>query len=224
MNKILTTFTANLGLITSLLASDTLITRERIGVLDTSLSEIQIIEQFGQEVVSTRELFVEGELLATQTLLFEGTPRELIINWEDEETRDKISSVSIEQPESPYATSNGIRVGLPLTELVKLNDNIPIQFYGFGWDYSGYMPRFTKGPLSESYPWLAAVVGLSDADWEKYGNTLMNELAGDELQSSDLPAAKEIPLKLVNLIINVEAGESVSETGPDDETGLPSEE
>jgi hypothetical protein len=49
--------------------------------------------------------------------------------------------------ESQWQRSNGIRMGLTLTELVTLNGGKPIQFSGFGWDYGGAISDWHGGAM-----------------------------------------------------------------------------
>lgn len=193
--------------LTSLYAEETLITQKRVGPLDTSLTEAQIIEQFGEDNVIRREMIYEGEPMGFQTVLFPDTPRELIIIWEDDSSPVKIFNVSITREDSVYATEEGIRVGTTLLELEKLNGGEPVEFLGFGQEHGGYFVGFQRGPLAEKLPWLSGAFGLTDNDWEVHGDALIELLSEEEIYTSQHPEARKIPLRLVEITITVNYGD-----------------
>lgn len=79
------------------------------------------------------DLFEEGTMERPYTILYPETDDELLIIWEDE-SRSRPYQLYVEK-EGKWSTKKGIRIGTSYEDLVKING--PIDFYGFGWDYSG---------------------------------------------------------------------------------------
>ncbi len=115
-------------------------------------------EKFGEKNVVTDTIWgPEGEF-EIGTTLFPGTINEVRIKWHDAEKQANMSSASIYVGYydkidkydfgSQWKTKEGVYLGMPLEELIKLNGK-PIKFYGFGWDYSGLVQSFENGSLQD---------------------------------------------------------------------------
>ena len=80
------------------------------------------------------DLFDEGTVERAYTILYPETDDELLIIWKDK-ARNEPHQIYFEK-EGRWNTKEGIKVGTNYGDLEKINGG-PIDFYGFGWDYSG---------------------------------------------------------------------------------------
>lgn len=86
------------------------------------------------EISEGIDLFEEGTVERAYSILYPDTDDELLIIWDDK-TQNRPHQIYVEK-EGRWRTSEGIQVGTSYEDLVEIN-NGPIDFYGFGWDYSG---------------------------------------------------------------------------------------
>ncbi|MCY2685624.1 hypothetical protein [Salinimicrobium sp. TH3] len=86
------------------------------------------------EISEGVDLFEEGTIERAYSILYPNTDDELLIIWEDK-TMNKPHQIYTEN-DGRWRTSEGIEVGTSYEDLVKINEG-SIDFYGFGWDYSG---------------------------------------------------------------------------------------
>ncbi|MBE2245949.1 MAG: SH3 domain-containing protein [Candidatus Competibacteraceae bacterium] len=80
-------------------------------------------------------------------LIYPGTHKEIECLLDE---KGKIQLMRISHPESPWHTSENIRIGTTLSELVVLNGK-PISLYGFGWDYGGTLIDFQGGKFNNNH-------------------------------------------------------------------------
>lgn len=84
------------------------------------------------------------------TSIWEGTPKQLNIYWKEPKAPFKtIRYIETAASDAPYTTSEGIRVGISLRDLVKKNGHMPISFVNvFGTETnSGLITSFHGGDL-----------------------------------------------------------------------------
>ena len=147
--------------------------------------EAMLKTKYGAENV-TREtqVFAEGTVELEVTLLFKGTEKELRFMWEDDSVNFAIpTSLFVETKNSPWVTSNGIKVGTSMTELEEIY-NSDFSFYGFGWDFGG-MVIFDKNKIVEKSINLT-LGACSDADYDKPEYTRL--LGDNEFKTSSSDA------------------------------------
>lgn len=92
------------------------------------------------------DVFEEGIVKRPFTIIFPGTPNEALITWNDME-RTQLNRIRVEN-DGRWKTDNGIEIGTTYRELEEINGN-SIEFYGFGWDYSGAVD-WNGGKLADS--------------------------------------------------------------------------
>jgi len=88
----------------------------------------------------------EGEELPGWMLYPDDPKRRIYIYLDDAGKHPSLLRVL--DGESTWSRSDGIHMGLTLTELVKLNGK-PIQFSGFGWDYGGTVSDWHHGNIEK---------------------------------------------------------------------------
>lgn len=98
------------------------------------------------EISEGIDLFDEGTVERAYSILYPGTDDEILIIWEDK-TQNLPHQIYVEK-NGRWHTGEGITVGTRYEDLVEIN-NGPIDFYGFGWDYSGAVD-WKDGKMSNS--------------------------------------------------------------------------
>lgn len=80
-------------------------------------------------------------------ILFPDDPsRRAYLYFQNEETLQGLSLVRVFGTQSKWTLDNGLRLGMPLPEMVALNGK-PISFYGLEWDYGGTIVDYHGGKL-----------------------------------------------------------------------------
>jgi hypothetical protein len=129
------------------------------------------------------------------TKIYPGTNKEIIVHWSDKFYHKIILSLESSEEGNPYHTFNGIRMGSTLQDLLKLNGK-KITFWGFDWDYGGYIQSYNNGALEKS------TIGYR----MELAENADNSLSGDAEFDTDMPAAKKmldkITIYLLSLTLN----------------------
>ena len=97
-------------------------------------------------IAEGKELFEEGTVERSYTVLYPGTKDEILITWQDR-NENKIHQI-FHEGQGRWQSKKGIKIGTSYDDLVALNQG-PIKVYGFGWDYSGAVD-WNKGKLADS--------------------------------------------------------------------------
>lgn len=132
--------------------------------------------------------YEEGTEERLYTILYPGTQDELHITWKDEE-RQNIHDLRYTS-NGKWTSKTGIKIGDTYNDLVKLNKG-PIDFYGFGWDYSGAVDW--KGGKMENTD---IRVFLSPR------NEIPNEFYGDHIIEASPEQIEALDLKVSSIILN----------------------
>lgn len=159
-------------------------------ILDSLLkfdSEAALKAAFGDSVKSSRGYLPEGEGTYPNTLLFPETGNEVVFVWDDTILLSKLSFIRIRGARSDWQTAEGIKLGTTLKELEKLNGK-PFSFYGFGWDYSGFV-NWQEGTLQKRK--IGAQLMLPGETVPKEFEALLGD---QEMKSSDALAQKANPV------------------------------
>lgn len=161
-------------------------------LLTSSVAEIESI--VGKQNLHYDSVFTEGEFATMQLIAFKDKPEELIFFSQEENMPFKnISAIKIQQQKSPYAFTNGIKIGTKIDDLEKLNGNIPISFSGFGWDYEGGFFSFNKGTLEKELPCFGGRFYFTDQN--------QTSVLGDSEYKSNNPEVKKIGVYISEIII-----------------------
>lgn len=80
------------------------------------------------------DMFEEGNTERAYSILYPGTSNEILLTWNDI-NREQLYQIQVDH-NGKWHTKNGIQIGTTYEALQKYNKH-PIEFYGFGWDYSG---------------------------------------------------------------------------------------
>ncbi|KRD78714.1 hypothetical protein [Lysobacter sp. Root983] len=88
----------------------------------------------------------EGEEFSGVILFPDDPTRRAYLYFQNEQSLQGLSLVRVFGPQSKWTLDNGLRVGMPLPEMVALNGK-PISFYGLEWDYGGTIVDYHGGKL-----------------------------------------------------------------------------
>lgn len=109
-------------------------------------SHTRLTAEFGAKNVVFKDVETPGSLMVKATVVFDIDPtKRVVFFWSDEKTRARPSSILIEAP-STWTGPGGLRNGLPLKELEKLNGE-PFSMIAFG-GVGGGTVKDLKGPFS----------------------------------------------------------------------------
>ncbi len=109
-------------------------------------SHAKLQQAFGAPNVTIQKVDgAEGETFEASVLYRTEPLKRLEVTWTDDKKRSGLSSASAKKP-STWTGPEGIRIGMTLDEVAKLNGQ-PFKLNGFEWDYGGYVVDL-KGKLA----------------------------------------------------------------------------
>lgn len=165
----------------------------KVGPITRHTSQEDLVELYGGTQVGLSTITTpEGE--EGCTVIFPGEPSELRITWKDTD-RTRIKAVYIDKSESTWFTREGMGVGLPLSEIAKVNQH-PFRFYGLNWQYGGVVEDWNNGTMARYKGKCYAVMAVSKSD-----QGIPSFLEGDQLISSNEAGIDGIDLVLSRLVI-----------------------
>lgn len=127
-----------------------LVNKDQFGAITKTSTYEDLINLFGKEKLKDEtHTGPEGEGILKCTIVYKGTSQEITVYWQDKKFHNKISRVECTKANSPYHTSDDLKIGSSLNDVVKANKAF-ITFYGFGWDYGGAITNYNKGNLEKS--------------------------------------------------------------------------
>lgn len=119
------------------------------GALAPDTGVEQLRQLFGADNVAIDERLpgAEGEQIRG-VLLFGGDPaRRARLYFQDSQTLRSLSLAVVDDPGSRWRLDNGVRIGLPLAQLERLNGK-PLRYSGLDWDYGGHVGDWNGGALA----------------------------------------------------------------------------
>jgi hypothetical protein len=112
---------------------------------DTTVADLE--SRFGKANVRVGDLpGAEGEVHRGVELFAGDASRQAYVYFQDEQALRGLSRVAVGNDGSRWTLDNGVRIGMPLADLVALNGAAVI-FTGFDWDYGGYVSDWSDGKL-----------------------------------------------------------------------------
>lgn len=157
-------------------------------VLNSKTTEAEMIKMTGKKNSERVERwYSEGTEKIIGTVFFKDTPQSFFIKWRDTINFKEPEWLEIHGDKSLWEIDNGIKIGVELKELIKLNGK-HFKFSGFDWDYGGYA-IFEKGNLeSDCYS-----VQLY-YDYENLFENEWNQIVGDKIVSTKNPVLNKIKI------------------------------
>lgn len=155
-------------------------------ILNSKTSENDLIKIVGKKNVERVERwYAEGTERIVGSVFFKDTPQSFFVKWKDTVNFKNPEWIEIHGDNSVWEIDNGIKIGVELKDLVKLNGK-HFTFSGFDWDYGGSV-NFEKGNLeSDCYS-----VGLY-YDYKDLFENEWNQIVGDKLISTKNPVLNKI--------------------------------
>lgn len=169
---------------------------KRVGSVFKATSETDLVQRFGAENVKRGE--VKTSLTKTEncTYVYQGTPDELALTWTDF-TRTKVKAVYLNRKGGRWHSPEGLRTGISLTELIKLNE-APLAFSGFDWEYSGVVSDWKKGKLAKYTKGFYAVLHYNT---DSTPQELVKQNKGNKTLSSASEKVKYMDLYVQRLVV-----------------------
>lgn len=116
------------------------------GSFAKSTSHAKLVAEFGEKNVVYKDVDGPEGRRTKATILFENDPvKQIIVTWRDQAARNGISAVTASAP-STWVGPGGIRNGLPLKQVEKLNGGA-FSINGFEWNGGGFASGF-KGQFA----------------------------------------------------------------------------
>lgn len=113
---------------------------------DTTAADLG--RRFGSDNVSVEDVpGGEGSTVRGVVLYPGDTSRRAYLYFQDEKTLRGLRMVRITDAPSQWVVDPGIRIGMPLRDLLRINGK-PIRFLGFDWDYGGNVSDWNGGALA----------------------------------------------------------------------------
>jgi len=176
---------------------------QRVGPISATTTRADLDALFRKENVQERNLDIsEGPEVAT--VVFGDEPSAaLAVTWD----REHVSTIHIcfrtQTGPCRWRTASGIRIGLPMQELQKLNEK-PFQVAGYGFDGQGAVTSWRHGQLEEDpsacghlVVRLTPAAELLGRSMSKEEASLLKQLQGDKPYSSNY-----LPLLELNPIVS----------------------
>lgn len=168
---------------------------QKVGGIRLSTSEEDLMQLYGPQNLGRSRVNKPGEGPQPCTVVFPETKDEIRITWQDEE-RTKISAVYLMRAGGSWFTPQGLRMGLPLDELTKVN-RAPLQFYGFGWKYSGTVKGWKSGRLSPYSKYFYVMLEPSD----KAPSQTVQAFKGQQTYSSNAQGVESLGLRVSKWVV-----------------------
>lgn len=124
--------------------------------LDATREDVAAI--YGDEFITDGNIYIgEGES-KKGFYVFKNSTLELQCALNDQ---NKIFGIYITQPGAPWVTKEGVKMGIKMEDLQKINGK-PFKFNGFGWDFGGGVYEFNGGNLESYFGAIAITLGEPD--------------------------------------------------------------
>ena len=164
---------------------------QRVGPITAATTRADLDTLFGKENVQERNLDISEGPEAATVVFADDSSAALAITWDRE--RPSTIHICFATPTGPcrWRTASGIRIGLPMPELQKLNEKA-FQVAGYGFDGQGVVTSLRHGALEEDpaacghlIVRLTPAAQLADRPASKAEAALMKQVQGDKSYSSN---------------------------------------
>ncbi|HTA65601.1 MAG TPA: hypothetical protein VK753_08855 [Xanthomonadaceae bacterium] len=126
---------------------------------DTGLADLRRI--YGAANIREGDLPGGGDETVRGVILFPGDPkRRAYVYFQDARAMTGLSMVGVLDRDSLWRSAQGVRIGMPLPELVALNGK-PFEFFGFEGVYGGWISDWLDGRLASIGDGMSLRVRLS---------------------------------------------------------------
>jgi hypothetical protein len=162
-----------------------------VASVDSATSRLKLVERFGAaNVVDDSIQYADAPPVFGTVLFPKDSTRRLEIIWTDPKTQSHPERVFLRGESGRWAADPGIRLGMRLTELERVNGK-PFTLTGFDWDYGGTVSDWKGGTLarrSSELPHLFVQLSPAEADT----GAVRDSVAGDREFSSHDPRMQQL--------------------------------
>jgi hypothetical protein len=169
---------------------------QRVGAIRVNNSEEELIGLYGRSNVSQGEVDKPGAGSLPCTIVFPGTDDELRVTWKDASAREGVAAVYIMQQAATWFTPQGLRMGLDLAGLAKVNQ-APLDFYGLGWTYAGTVQDWHGGELNQYSQYFYVML----APPRRVPREALRPFSGDKVISSNAKGVEALNLKVDRWVV-----------------------
>lgn len=146
------------------------------GPFGRNASHADLVKAFGSANVVYQDIDgAEGETIKASVLYPNDAKAKLEIIWGDEKARRRPMIRAKDQ--SGWASTNGIRIGMALEEIEKMNGK-PFKLSGFDWDDGGRVRDWKGGALAKPLPG-GCVVGVEFVHAEDVPEANLSKVTGE---------------------------------------------
>lgn len=166
-------------------------------IINEHTTETDLIKFFGKKNITrqTRD-YAEGTETYNCTIIFADSPNELVVKWKEGKDYVEPEFLDLWGKKTRWKLDNGITLGTPLNELVKLN-GADFTFSGLGWDYGG-IPTFGKGKLNTQ----CYSLRIDGEPIGKWNDKDYKKISGDGVTvSTKSDIVKKFKLKVSNIMV-----------------------
>lgn len=169
---------------------------KRVGSVNRKTTEEQLVKLFGPDYIKRGEISTTGSQKEACTYVFKDMPDEIAITWKDK-PRTKIKAVYITRKGGRWHSAEGIKTGISLQDLAKLNEN-PVQFYGFDWDYSGTVGSWKKGKLEKFTKYFYIVLHYNA---DKSSKEFLQQMKGNKIFTSSMESSRNVDIFIKRIVV-----------------------
>lgn len=139
-----------------------LISCEGVGEIKMNISYDELEKQVGAKALTPHENTVYGNF----TTVWENTPKAVNVYWKEKNAPFKtVNYLEVVDPASIYRTTDSLRVGMGMRDMVSMNNNMPLTFRNFyAEEKSGLITSFNNGAIAEKNPCLTGILEWSSQE------------------------------------------------------------
>lgn len=175
---------------------------EKVGKIKADSDENDLLDAYGPANVIRHDTIytAEGDY-EIGTTLYKGTPDETAVLWTDSAKQARPSAVKLilnvdpasakTRGKSRWKTANGVRLGLTISEIEKLNGK-PFKLYGFEWDFGGSVTDWQKGKLQAPGKEMYLTMSFGYTDPSPAQQAAIGKVSGDAEFLSSNPAMRQL--------------------------------
>lgn len=168
---------------------------KEVGAITVNTSEVELIKIYGAGRVKRGQVRLPEGNSEECTILFYNTNEEIRITWKKED-RQQVKAIYFEQPDAGWFSPQGLSSGLPLKELIKVNQG-PFVFLGLGWTYGGVVDNWKNGELASISKYFYVVLEPSPDAPE----SILKKYTGQNKFTTNAPELDQLGLKVTRLVV-----------------------
>jgi hypothetical protein len=132
---------------------------EGIGEVKLSDSYDDLVKKFGDTALTPHTNSLRG----SYTSIWEGKPEQIDVYWKDKSSPYiHVADIETASSEAPYTTKDGLRGGMTMKEVQKINTNMPLTFVNpYASEEPGLITTFNNGQIVKDLPCIGGYVDVT---------------------------------------------------------------